>query len=253
MLEHNLHEPSFAASNTGETLPTARVDIWIVPLSSEPAERFCKDLWESLSADERTRAEHFVYERDRRRFLVGRNALRSILASYFGCLPREMRFQYGDHGKPMLGGAGQAAGIEFNAAGSEDLAVCAVAVGEPVGVDIELCRPLTDNAFIEQCLSPAEQRMHAALAPQDKPRDFYRRWTLKEAYLKATGAGLSHPLSTLELSLEPGEPVRLAADDRMAGGSKRWAFVEFSPAPGYLGALAISGGVRPVEFRQWPR
>ena len=245
MLKHNLQDSAFAKG----TLPTERADVWIVPLSvgSDQSEI----LWESLSPDERARAARFAFERDRHRFVVGRGALRAILASYLGGLPGGIRFTYGEHGKPMLAESTGADGVEFNASGSEELAVCAVTVGRKVGVDIELCRPTKDDALIEQCVSPAERHAYLALAPQERPAAFYRLWTLKEAYLKATGAGLSRPLSSLEVTFMPGEQARLVADHEVPEERASWTFTEFAPGPKHVGALVIAGQGRPVHYRRW--
>jgi len=245
MLKHNLQNGTVAAGS----LPTERVDVWTVPLvvASDQTDA----LGGSLSSDERERAARFVFERDRRRFVVGRGALRSILASYLGSSPGSIRFAYGEHGKPMLAESTDAGPLEFNASGSAELAVCAVTVGRKVGVDIELCRLPLDDTVLEQCFAPAERHAYGTLSPDERPAAFYRLWTLKEAYLKATGAGLSRPLSSFEVTFMPGKPVQLAADDTVPKGSEDWTFVELQPGPAHVGALVISGDERPVQSRRW--
>jgi 4'-phosphopantetheinyl transferase len=241
----NRHETHFAAG----TLPTERVDVWRVSLAVGP-EQIAK-FWEWLSADERARADRFKFERDRRRFVAGRGALRSILSAYVCASPGVIRFDYGPHGKPLLAESTSDGRIEFNASGSDELGVCAVTIGGPVGVDIELRKPLGDEAFGAECLSPAEAQAYQALAPAKRPAAFYRLWTLKEAYLKATGCGLSRPLSTLEVAFLPSEPARLVADHDAPGAETSWSFVEFSPGPAHAGALALAGSNRPVWHRAW--
>jgi 4'-phosphopantetheinyl transferase len=234
---------------TAVSLPTERVDVWTISLVAASAQTDA--LWESLSSDERERAARFVFERDRRRFVVGRGALRSILASYLGSAPGDIRFAYGEHGKPSLAEPTDAESLEFKASGSEELAVCAVTVGRKVGVDIELCRQPQDDTVVEQCFSLGERHAYGTLSPEEKPAAFYRLWTLKEAYLKATGAGLSRPPSSFEVTLRPGQPARLAADDLVPRGGESWTFVEFQPGPAHVGALVISGDERPLQSRRW--
>jgi 4'-phosphopantetheinyl transferase len=245
MLKRDRQNDTVAAA----TLPTERVDVWTVPLVATSDQTDA--LWESLSSDERERAARFVFERDRRRFVVGRGALRSILASYLGSPPGSIRFAYGEHGKPMLAESTDAGSLEFNASGSEELAVCAVTVGRKVGVDIELCRLPHDDTVVEQCFSPAERQAFGTLASEEKPAAFYRLWTRKEAYLKATGAGLSRPLSSFEVTFLPGQPARLVADDLVPRRGESWTFVEFQPGPAHVGALVISGDERPLQSRRW--
>ncbi len=95
-----------------------------------------------LSSDELARAARFHFERDRTRFSVARAALREILAHYLGTSPAEIAFVYGDHGKPAL--APPYGDLRFNLSHSHDLALCAVARGSEVGVDVERIRELDD-------------------------------------------------------------------------------------------------------------
>src|SRR5580698_2953692 len=116
------------------TLPADRIDVWSVRLDIDAAH--VERLRNLLSADERARADRFAFDRDRRRFVVGRGAVRSILASYVGAKPAEVRFTYGPHGKPFLADPPPKDALQFNASGSEELAVCAVTLGQEVGIDI---------------------------------------------------------------------------------------------------------------------
>jgi 4'-phosphopantetheinyl transferase len=231
-------------------LPTERVDVWIVPLGV--GFDYAQSQRELLSADERARADRFAFEKDRRRFVVGRGALRRILASYVGGRPDEIRFAYGEHGKPMLANSSEVEGIQFNASGSGDLAVCAVTIGKRLGIDIELCRPIADEVFVEQCLAPEERDAYFALSSDQRPAFFYRIWTLKEAYLKATGVGLSVPMSAVAVSCFSGESVRYVADAGATDGGANWTSVEFEPGPNYVGALVVAGQGRPIQYGHWP-
>ena len=231
-------------------LPTERVDVWIVPLGV--GFDYAQSQWELLSADERARADRFAFEKDRRRFVVGRGALRHILASYVAGRPDEVRFAYGEHGKPMLANSSEVEGIQFNASGSGDLAVCAVTIGKRLGIDIELCRPIADDVFVEDCLAPEERDAYFALSSDKRPGFFYRIWTLKEAYLKATGVGLSVPVSAVTVSCLSGESVRFVADAGAPDGGANWTLVEFEPSPNYIGALVVAGQGRTVQYKHWP-
>jgi 4'-phosphopantetheinyl transferase len=204
-----------------------------------------------LSSDEQARAARFKFERDRRRYAVGRGALRGILATYAGCQPGEIRFAYGPHGKPMLADSTAAEGLEFNASGSEELAVCAVTVGKSIGVDIEFCRPIEDNSFLDQCLTTAERKALYDLEPVPKLTAFYRLWTLKEAFLKATGEGLSRPMTSVEFDLTSDGSARLVGDQDLVSGENSWHFVEFAPGPQYAGAVVVSGKGCELRHRSW--
>lgn len=232
----------------GNTLSADRVDVWIVRLSAVSFESNVAGDW--LSRDERTRAEGFVFEDDRRRYELGRGTLRRILASYLRCTPEEIRFGYGEHGKPRLIDLAQGNSLEFNVSGSGDIAAFAVTLGHPVGIDIELLRPEKDDSFVERFFAPAEWRTYSQLCPEEKSEAFYRAWTRKEAYLKATGAGLSRSLASFEVSLGPGEPTGLINDQVPAKEPGRWTFFDFEPAPNYVGSLVVAGDALSVSYRQ---
>lgn len=243
MLIHNLQIGDYVP----EILPIDQIDLWTVSLTVGP-EQYAS-LARTLSIDERARAERFKFERDRRRYVAGRGSLRNILAAYAGCRAEEIRFSYGPHGKPMLADAAPSERLEFNASGSEDLALCAVTVGRSVGVDVEFCRPLVDNTFLDQCLTTAERKTLSALQPDRQLAAFYRLWTLKEAFIKATGDGLSRPMTSVEFAVSPDGSTRLVSAPESASGQDCWDFVEFAPGPQYLAAVVVSGKGCALNYR----
>ena len=176
----------------------------------------------------------------------------SILASYVGAKPAKFASRTVRHGKPFLADSPPKDALQFNASGSQELAVCAVTLGREVGIDIEACRPIEDEAFVEQCLAPAERQAYATLSPEEKSAAFYRLWTRKEAYLKAHGTGLSRPLSSFEVGFLPGENARLVADHLFPKAVEDWTFADFTPAaPQHVGASSFPDEGRPVRSRLW--
>jgi 4'-phosphopantetheinyl transferase len=229
-------------------LPIDRVDVWLASLletwnQPDPA------LW--LSADERARGERFSFERDRRRFCRGRSALRAILASYLRCDPAEIVLAYGGSGKPRLEHPDTAIDLQFNASGSGDLAVCAVTCGRRVGIDIEQPRGELDPDLVRYALSEVERAELEQIPQEQQPTIFYRTWTRKEAYLKATGCGLSRPLASFAVALMPGEPPRLVRDDSTDAAHESWSFADYDPAPGWMGTVVHSGDPRPLRKLEW--
>jgi len=211
------------------------VHLWIVRLeaSEDNFERSCS--W--LSADEIARAERFRFERHRRAFVLGRAALRALLATYIGIAPADVCFVYGQQGKPALADA--SCDLRFNASNSGDLAACAFTRGCEIGVDVEQYRRVSDLDHIaHRFFSPEEAAEVLGLSAADKDAGFFNCWTRKEAYIKAMGGGLSIPLDSFRVTLFPGVTARMVTLGGSAEAARSWTLHDFTPAAGYAGAIA---------------
>lgn len=220
------------------SLSRQEVHIWRVDLD-QPSDRLMM-FSTLLSSDEHERANRFYFEHDRRRFIVSRGGLRTILSFYLNCLPCELQLQYGNHGKPELSDR-PSHPIQFNVSHSHELAVYVVAYDRRVGIDLEYIRSLEKrDRLAHRFFSIRETEMLHALSESDKTTMFFRYWTCKEAYVKAIGVGLSLSTSTIEILLGARESTLLS----VAGNSqeaKQWTLQQFVPAPNYVAALAIEG------------
>ena len=160
-----------------------------------------------------------------------------------------MRFRYGPQGKPFLanfdgfqtdaarGFLDEEQRLQFNISHSHELALCAITASRAIGVDIEYLRPLPDaEPLAQRFFSKAEHARIQALPADEQAQVFLRLWTGKEAYLKATGKGLSHPLNQVEvIYTERGWGLTEALPG--------WFMRSFSPAPDYLAALVVEHSV----------
>jgi 4'-phosphopantetheinyl transferase len=202
----------------------------------------------TLAPDERARAASFVFTPDRRRFTVGRAALRSVLARYLAvdvgavCLGRTAA------GQPTLSGP-LAGALAFSVSRSAGVALCAVAIGRHVGVDVErIMRGVVEDVAHDGILSPAELRGLRALEPAARERAFFTVWTRKEAYAKARGLGLSLPFEQFTVSVDPAVPALVAAAD---DDPARWTLRDLDAGPGYAAALAIEGRIARMPTWSW--
>ena len=231
------------------TLGSNEVHIWSVSLN--PAEAVLEARHCLLSEDELARASRFRFPEHRRRYLAARGALRHILAAYLGTQGRDVSFVYGAAGKPNLP-AELGKGLQFNLSHSGELAVVALAARRTVGVDVELVRPIDDvEGMIGRFFSKGERTDLFALPEHERVEAFFRCWTRKEAFIKATGDGLGLPLDQFRVSLRTGDPVRLLwAGD---GGSSiaRWRLENIHVAPGFVGAVAVEAGDWILVERGW--
>jgi len=218
--------------------PHAEVHVWRTTLAWPEAA--AHRLEQSLVADERDKMERFRFEKDRRRYLVGRGLLRSLLGRYLDVMPLALRFETTAAGKPHL--ASSQGQLQFNVAHSGDYVLIAIADGRAVGIDVEEVRDDFDTGEIAaHFFSPNEQRELETLSGRAKIEAFYSCWTRKEAYVKARGEGLSLPLDQFDVSLRPNEPARLIATRPDPDDAKRWHLSGLGVADGYKAALAVEG------------
>jgi 4'-phosphopantetheinyl transferase len=216
-------------------LPVGEVHIWSVNLDP-PAERV-EALGRALTQDEWDRANRFRFDRHRRQYVVGRGALRALLAAYTGTPPELIRFTYGPRGKPFLEGS---VDLFFNLSNSDERALVGFVRGREIGMDIEYLKPMSDcEQIAERFFSESERVVLRGIPKESKEEAFFNCWTRKEAYLKAVGEGLAAPLDSFDVTLAPGEPPRMLTLHGDADAAARWWLEHFRLSPEYIGALAL--------------
>jgi 4'-phosphopantetheinyl transferase len=223
----------------------ASIHIWTIALDDEP---MLASLVDVLSGEERVRAARFRTTELRVRFVVAHGAMRTILSKYLGIPPHAIRFETTESGKPYAPGAG----LTFNLARSEGLALCAITVAGRIGVDVERVRPVEDeDALVHRYFAPAEMRQYEAVRSQDRTAAFFSAWTRKEAFVKAIGSGLQRELDSFEVDVSPHAPCpRLALQPGEPQGG--WNLRSFSPRPHYVAAVALDRDIEALEFFDWP-
>jgi len=242
--------PAWHRPPAGLVLRDNDIHVWRVPID-RPGTTI-QALWQTLSTLEQQRAERFRADRDRRRFIVSHGALRALLSRYLGIEPGRLSFEEGAHGKPRLAGRGVAPPAEFNLAHSGGLAVCAVTRQRPVGIDLEVVRPVLDaDQIVERFFSARERAVYRSLPVDDRQAAFFACWTRKEAFIKLIGDGLSRPLDQFDVSLAPGEPARIVSIGGSQPEAQKWSLFGFVPGPNYLGALAVEARDGSPSYWTW--
>jgi 4'-phosphopantetheinyl transferase len=227
------------------SLGGAGVHVWRIHLADA---RDAAALRPILSAEERARADRFYREEHRVRFAVAHGWLRLLLARYLALAPDAVRIGAREHGKPYLVDEDEH-GLRFNLSHSGDLALVAVARTRDVGVDLEQWDAEVEHLELaERFFSPIERDALRALPEEWVTHGFFNAWSRKEAYLKATGHGITRGLHHFDVSLAPEEEARLLHDRLDGEATSRWTMRELAVAPEYSAALVTAAPLESVEL-----
>ncbi|MFJ8017098.1 4'-phosphopantetheinyl transferase family protein [Streptomyces sp. NPDC096339] len=230
-----------------------------------------------LDEQERETASRFLFERDRRQYLVAHTLLRRVLAMETGIPEAEAVLRRSPYGRPHLqpppGGLPRGgAALDFNLARTPGHTLVGVARGHRIGVDVEhLGRGAAALDSIVEGFPRAERDwIGAAPGGRARTRRAMRLWTLRQAYAKACakacaqGAGPdpAEPPSTYTFTrADERGTFAFTVDGQGQGAKDRWCFLEFEPVPEMLAAVAVrierpAGGPPAVHLRQgfpWAR
>ena len=245
----NAHEIG-CSWNTAPRSVNVSEDIHVWRVDLEQPESVIRDSERLLAREEQEKAHRFRFVDHRQRFTVTRVAVRQILSSCIGVDPRSIEFATGSHGKPYI----TSRTLQFNVSHSHARALVAVARGCEIGVDVEKIRDIEDaQVLANRFFSSAEaRRLSAASDAASLTRGFFECWTRKEAFVKAIGEGLSHPLDSFEVTFFP----ETKADLRLgAAHLGKWALRNIDLGPGYCGAVAfeceVGTGVSQRDIKLW--
>jgi len=229
-------------------LADGEIHLWRASLMQTP------DVLDALHAllapEESAKAARYHFRRDRDHYVAARGLLRRLLGLYLARPPESLNFSYNAYGKPSLDGAGD---VRFNLSHSHELALYAFARGRDIGVDIEHMRAeFAGDDIAARFFSAREVEMLHALPEATRTRAFFNCWTRKEAYIKARGEGLSHPLDAFDVSLIPGEPAALLGTRGDPRELARWSLYALDAGDAYAAAVAVEGTAHTLRLRQWP-
>jgi 4'-phosphopantetheinyl transferase len=225
----DLDDPSLAAS-----VAYARPEIILTAFSRE-------DLLHYLGPEERVRHARFRFESDRDIYLVAHALTRRMLGRLIGVSSDALEFAAGEHGRPEIVGPESARGFRFNLSHTHGLVACAVTRGADIGVDVEYAERRVDILGVaRQVFSPVEVAGLAALSGGAQRERFFELWTLKEAYIKAIGKGLSAPLRSITFDPAQSDPVPVTFGPEVADDQARWCLLRFRVGSEHRLALALA-------------
>jgi 4'-phosphopantetheinyl transferase len=204
-----------------------------------------------LDREERNRLQRFHREKDRHLFAASRAFLRQTLSHYVKIPPDQLRFVVNRHGKPSLDRHSKDAVIHFNLAHASDLVVVAVSRGGEVGVDVErLDRDVNPQEIGDRFFSPEESADLRATPAAGRLLKFFQYWTLKEAFLKARGQGLSAALDRFTIHFVPDGRASLSTVSEQEENFAAWTLFHFEPSPEHVVAACVSSPAGP-DACQW--
>lgn len=191
-----------------------------------------------LSADERTRHARFVFARDRRDFAAAHALLRRQLSMHADVTPDAWTFEVAPDGKPHLSRSCVGADLAFNLSHTRGLVACAIGHGADIGLDVESIDRVVDGRdIVAHYFSPDEVELLDACDATERPARFTELWTLKEAYVKAIGRGLSHPLDRFGFAFDGARGIRFTPPpDAQA---TQWTFALLKPSVRHRLAVAV--------------
>lgn len=231
-------------------LSTDEVHVWCASLDQSTTQ--FQQLAKTLSPDEHLRANRFRFEQHRQRFIIGRGVLRAIMGRYMNVEPSQLQFCYGQYGKPALATSTIPGMLNFNLSHSGGMALYAFARDRQIGIDIESVRSLSEvEEIAERFFSKREYEELRAFPLSQQHQAFFRYWTLKEAYVKATGRGLSLPLNQFEVSLTQGDSAVLLKTPIDSQEASHWSLKELNVGDGYAAAIAVKGNNWGLKCWQW--
>ncbi len=211
----------------------SQVDIWQIDVNSQLPN--LKKQKEILHPDEIMRANKYLRDADRNRFIVSRSTLRNILGKYTGQEPTAIEFKLGNTRKPYIDFP-----LHFNLSDSGDRVIIAIA-GYEVGVDVEFIKP--DFSYDSIISSHFNAQEIEYIKETDSANRFFKLWTRKEAILKATGIGLTEDLVSIT-SLDGMNRM----DGELLSTKSDWLLNTLMPDENYLVTIASNPVIEKYYF-----
>jgi 4'-phosphopantetheinyl transferase len=234
---------SWPEGPSSPNLSSGRIDVWRIDLDELPSAPPS-----ALSPDELTRAQRFHFEKDRQRYIRCRSSLRNLLSRYLGTPAADICFKYQPGGKPELTEQQNPLQLRFSVSHSDQMALIAVSAVHRLGIDIEKERSDIDaEALSERFFSSRERDGLRALPDHLRVAAFFACWTRKEAFLKATGDGLSFPLADFSVTTHPEVGPALEEIGGDTHARQQWFLSDISVGDGYHAAVAVESSFSRVE------
>lgn len=227
-----------------------RIDLWLNFYAEVDDEALLARLRRLLSEEERAQEPRFFFADDRRRYLLTRALVRTVLSRYADVAATDWRFSNNAYGRPQIAdGHGEAQQLSFNLSHTRGLIALAVSQRRTLGVDVEhLSARRVSRGIAERFFAPDEVAALQAVAAERQQQRFFEYWTFKESYIKARGMGLSIPLDRFSFHYPHERGVDLSLQPDLGDDATRWRFWQCRPTPDHLLALCAERSDEPTQI-----
>ncbi len=194
----------------------------------------CRDL---LSSAEREQADRFSRARPRELYILAHALVRVLLSGCHRLPPRAWQFDQGRLGKPRV--AEGFPSVRFNLTHTRGLVACAATARHELGIDAEYVDPDRKLEGVMQQFSASERAALERLSPAERAAAFFETWTLKEAYAKACGSGLTLRLDSFSVAKETDGTASIVLHDESAHAAEGWRFFQVRPESQHRLAICV--------------
>ena len=218
------------------------VVVWIAQVSREHNSLSSLDRF--LDDRERARAERFRFPEDRARFVLGRSLVKTGLGHYLQIPAASIELSYTDRDRPIFLANNS---IQFSISHTQDLVAVAFTSHAHVGIDVEFMQAKSDLlALAKRILSDDDYQKFQTLPATELTDAFFRIWTRKEAYLKASGEGITDGLQKISVSFSADE-ITSVQDSRNASNVDSWRLITLPTPAMYKGSVACDDIAKKVD------
>jgi 4'-phosphopantetheinyl transferase len=226
----------------GKTLSLSEnnVDIWLAYYNYFD-EQILTRLGKLLNPDEKRRQQRYHFADDKKRYLVTRALVRTVLSKYSEVAPTTWTFVTNRYGRPEIAERHKSAKeISFNISHTSGLIALAITYRRAVGIDVEniLSRPASIG-IADHFFSSTEAADLSRIPPHQKQERFFEYWVCKESYVKARGMGLSIPLDRFSFTFPDERSIQIAIQPELGDCASRWSFRQYRPSPEHLLAVCF--------------
>lgn len=226
------------------SLKANEVHIWLIEIAEAEDKKLNTSLLKTLNSAETERMLRFKKQDDQRRFLYAHSALRLLCSKYLGQPSQSIIFTETINKKPCIEIC--FGNLFFNLSHSGLKVLIAFSNEAEVGVDIEQIRPdFKIDDFMERNYSDSEKKTIASISRHEQLKLFFKYWSRKEAWLKATGIGIFSDLTTIDTAL----PVnRFVSDNYFPGNIKDNFYVYSFQLDDYCSSIVLNKQPGQMEF-----